>query len=127
MSGEGPSLIEEITYRLTAHSSDDDDRSYRDHQEVEEAKKHDSLITFAAYLTDRGILTEENSKAMHAEIDEMINKATDYAENAAYADPESALKFVYEERSEEHTSELQSRGHLVCRLLLEQKKKQAAT
>src|SRR5690625_5419113 len=27
------------------------------------------------------------------------------------------------ERSEEHTSELQSRGHLVCRLLLEKKKK----
>src|SRR5690625_2377744 len=31
---------------------------------------------------------------------------------------------VYEyDRSEEHTSELQSRGHLVCRLLLEKKKK----
>src|SRR5690625_6773936 len=29
-------------------------------------------------------------------------------------------------RSEEHTSELQSRGHLVCRLLLEKKKKQTA-
>src|SRR5690625_6289323 len=28
-----------------------------------------------------------------------------------------------DERSEEHTSELQSRGHLVCRLLLEKKKK----
>src|SRR5207253_9471384 len=28
-----------------------------------------------------------------------------------------------EQRSEEHTSELQSRGHLVCRLLLEKKKK----
>src|SRR5439155_16617116 len=28
-------------------------------------------------------------------------------------------------RSEEHTSELQSRGHLVCRLLLEKKKKEA--
>src|SRR5690625_5467641 len=27
-----------------------------------------------------------------------------------------------DERSEEHTSELQSRGHLVCRLLLEKKK-----
>src|SRR5437870_9112735 len=27
------------------------------------------------------------------------------------------------QRSEEHTSELQSRGHLVCRLLLEKKKK----
>src|SRR5690625_6976994 len=30
--------------------------------------------------------------------------------------------FVTRERSEEHTSELQSRGHLVCRLLLEKKK-----
>src|SRR5690625_6616633 len=29
---------------------------------------------------------------------------------------------AYAERSEEHTSELQSRGHLVCRLLLEKKK-----
>src|SRR5207253_4451207 len=32
-----------------------------------------------------------------------------------------------EERSEEHTSELQSRGHLVCRLLLEKKKKKKNT
>src|SRR5690625_5644742 len=32
---------------------------------------------------------------------------------------------LLEERSEEHTSELQSRGHLVCRLLLEKKKNQA--
>src|SRR5207253_10205771 len=33
------------------------------------------------------------------------------------------LPFRSEWRSEEHTSELQSRGHLVCRLLLEKKKK----
>src|SRR5690625_805290 len=31
-------------------------------------------------------------------------------------------EYLSEERSEEHTSELQSRGHLVCRLLLEKKK-----
>src|SRR5690625_6969514 len=33
------------------------------------------------------------------------------------------LLTISKERSEEHTSELQSRGHLVCRLLLEKKKK----
>src|SRR5690625_5922464 len=33
----------------------------------------------------------------------------------------------FEQRSEEHTSELQSRGHLVCRLLLEKKKKEPAS
>src|SRR5207253_4243654 len=40
--------------------------------------------------------------------------------------PEGARKVIGPKlwRSEEHTSELQSRGHLVCRLLLEKKKKQ---
>src|SRR5437870_11005829 len=33
----------------------------------------------------------------------------------------------FRKRSEEHTSELQSRGHLVCRLLLEKKKKITAS
>src|SRR3712207_8578969 len=41
------------------------------------------------------------------------------------ADPERGRRFVLreveEERSEEHTSELQSRQYLVCRLLLEKK------
>src|SRR5207253_10192157 len=36
-------------------------------------------------------------------------------------------KITQEVRSEEHTSELQSRGHLVCRLLLEKKKKKKKT
>src|SRR5439155_9478141 len=35
----------------------------------------------------------------------------------------TSVEVVGVERSEEHTSELQSRGHLVCRLLLEKKKK----
>src|SRR2546422_7112009 len=43
---------------------------------------------------------------------------------ANYANPAGNLRWVT--RSEEHTSELQSRLHLVCRLLLEKKKKQAA-
>src|SRR5437660_7722264 len=34
---------------------------------------------------------------------------------------------VKPKRSEEHTSELQSRGHLVCRLLLEKKKRNGRT
>src|SRR3712207_9298182 len=33
-----------------------------------------------------------------------------------------ALQLAHQERSEEHTSELQSRQYLVCRLLLEKKK-----
>ncbi|WP_029269842.1 thiamine pyrophosphate-dependent dehydrogenase E1 component subunit alpha [Virgibacillus alimentarius] len=97
VSGEGPTLIEAITYRLTAHSSDDDDRLYRESGEVEEARKKDSIITFAAYLKDLGILTDEIEEKINTEIRDTVNEATDYAENAPYAEPESALKFVYEE------------------------------
>src|SRR3989442_9869222 len=40
-----------------------------------------------------------------------------------WENPESSANFSWVRRSEEHTSELQSRPHLVCRLLLEKKKK----
>src|SRR5690625_7019540 len=39
----------------------------------------------------------------------------------------TAGSILFHERSEEHTSELQSRGHLVCRLLLEKKKQNKQT
>ncbi|WP_047985390.1 thiamine pyrophosphate-dependent dehydrogenase E1 component subunit alpha [Ornithinibacillus californiensis] len=98
LNGEGPTLIEAVSYRLTAHSSDDDDRSYRDREEVEEAKKLDSIFTFAEYLKNANILTEDLETEITNEINILVNEATDYAENAPYAEPEDALKYVYEEK-----------------------------
>ncbi|MBO9129732.1 thiamine pyrophosphate-dependent dehydrogenase E1 component subunit alpha [Bacillus sp. 165] len=95
--GEGPTLIETVSYRLTAHSSDDDDRAYRNREEVEEAKKKDPMYTFAMYLKEAGVLTDELEKQILDDIMKIVNEATDYAEKAPYADPESALKYVYAE------------------------------
>jgi 2-oxoisovalerate dehydrogenase E1 component alpha subunit len=95
--GEGPTLIETISYRLTPHSSDDDDRSYREQEEVAEAKKNDPIIKFATYLKDVGVLTEEIEKDMLEGIMNIVDEATDYAEAAPYAEPEHALKYVYAE------------------------------
>ena len=97
VSGEGPSLIEAVSYRLTPHSSDDDDRTYRERQEVDEARKNDSIVTFANYLKENAILTEEIEQDISKELSAIVNEATEYAENAAYAEPEHALKYVYEE------------------------------
>ncbi|TDO13437.1 3-methyl-2-oxobutanoate dehydrogenase subunit alpha [Bacillus inaquosorum] len=93
--GEGPTLIETISYRLTPHSSDDDDSSYRGREEVEEAKKSDPLLTYQAYLKETGLLSDETEQIMLDEIMAIINEATDEAENAPYAAPESALDYVY--------------------------------
>ncbi|OLS39394.1 2-oxoisovalerate dehydrogenase [Alkalihalophilus pseudofirmus] len=95
--GEGPSLIETVSYRLTPHSSDDDDRAYRSREEVEEAKKLDSIITFAEYLREVGLLTDQSLEEMEKRVAKIVNDATEYAENAPYADPESAMKHVYAE------------------------------
>ncbi|WP_077616680.1 thiamine pyrophosphate-dependent dehydrogenase E1 component subunit alpha [Caenibacillus caldisaponilyticus] len=96
-NGEGPSLIETICYRLTPHSSDDDDMTYRTKEEVEEAKKKDGLYLFRNYLLETGALTEEKDQAINERVDAIVDEATDYAEQAPYAEPESALKYVYEE------------------------------
>ncbi|MCO4850229.1 3-methyl-2-oxobutanoate dehydrogenase subunit alpha [Bacillus vallismortis] len=93
--GEGPTLIETISYRLTPHSSDDDDSSYRGREEVEEAKKSDPLLTYQAYLKETGLLSDETEQTMLDDIMAIINEATDEAENAPYAAPESALDYVY--------------------------------
>ncbi|MGG7219876.1 3-methyl-2-oxobutanoate dehydrogenase subunit alpha [Bacillus sp. ATD] len=93
--GEGPTLIETISYRLTPHSSDDDDSSYRGREEVEEAKKSDPLLTYQTYLKETGLLSDEIEQTMLDEIMAIVNEATDEAENAPYAAPESALNYVY--------------------------------
>ncbi|AGK54821.1 thiamine pyrophosphate-dependent dehydrogenase E1 component subunit alpha [Bacillus sp. 1NLA3E] len=93
--GDGPTLVETVSYRLTPHSSDDDDRSYRAQDEVAEAKTNDPILTFGAYLKEVGILDDQLEKQINDRFLKMINEATDYAELAPYAEPEEALKFVY--------------------------------
>ena len=57
--GEGPTLIEAHVVRLTSHSSDDDQRRYRDPAEVEALKERDPIPMFAAELRAAGVLTDE--------------------------------------------------------------------
>lgn len=96
--GEGPTLVETVSYRLTPHSSDDDDRSYRTADEVAEAKTKDSIKTFGAYLKEVGILDDESEKLMNDEVMKIVNEATDYAENAPYPKAESAMNHVYAQK-----------------------------
>lgn len=96
-NGDGPSLIEAICYRLTSHSSDDDQRQYRPAEELENEKNHDPNTTFANYLKELGILTQERELEMEQKILDEVNEATDYAEKAPYAVAESALLHVYDE------------------------------
>lgn len=94
-AGGGPTLVEAKTYRLVPHSSDDDDRAYRSRDEVEEARRTDSLVRMRAYLLESEVLTEETDAELVASVQAEVNEATRYAEEAASADPGTLFDHVY--------------------------------
>lgn len=97
-SGGGPSVIETRIYRITPHSSDDDDRSYRSREEVEQNKRNDGLVRARVVLEQEGTLSPQDVERMEAEARAAIDAAVQYAEAAPYPDPEEARTPVYAEQ-----------------------------
>ena len=94
-AGEGPTLIEAKTYRIVPHSSDDDDR-HRRREEVEVYRKEkDPLHRFQNYLLAHEILSEADFDQLEAEVMDIVDDATEYAEQAPFAPPEYALEHVF--------------------------------
>ena len=56
--GEGPTLIEAMTYRIGAHSTADDASKYRDEAEVEAARSADPIRRFRTWLVATGVADE---------------------------------------------------------------------
>jgi 2-oxoisovalerate dehydrogenase E1 component alpha subunit len=90
--GEGPSLIEAKVVRLTSHSSDDDQRRYRDPAEVERLKELDPIPRFASELREARILTDEVEERLRGEIKAEVNDASKRAE----ARPEPTVQDAHE-------------------------------
>ena len=86
--GEGPTLIEAKVVRLTSHSSDDDQRRYRDPAEVEALKERDPIPRFAGELRAIGILTDERDEQIRADVKAEVNDASKRAE--ARPDPQTS-------------------------------------
>lgn len=89
--GDGATLVEAKCYRLTPHSSDDDDRTYRPREEVEEAKRLDAILRYEKHLLERGVLTE----ALKAEYEARARKTVDEAQRAAEAAPYPPIEIMY--------------------------------
>lgn len=95
IAGEGPTLIEAKMYRLSPHSTSDNDMVYRTKEEVEENRAKDGIPRYKQYLIDCGLWNEEMEEALMKQIRKDIDEANDYAEKAAFPTPESSLWHVY--------------------------------
>lgn len=96
-TGKGPTLIEARMYRITPHSSDDDDRTYRSREEVEEHKKKDPLLLARAELLKKSILTEKQVEDLDKKAKEMVTEAVKFADDAPYPAAEEAAYPIYME------------------------------
>ena len=94
-SGEGATLLELRVARLTPHSSDDDDTTYRTKADKAALKASDPLPKFREYLLDNGILTEELDADYDAKVMAEVDEAHHTAEAAPYPDVEWAAGPVF--------------------------------
>jgi len=93
--GEGPTLVECKTYRYLAHTSDDDDRTYRSPQEVEAWRKKDPLNHMRQYLIEQRLLPEAAEEELLASVRAEIDAALASAEAARDPEPDEALTRVW--------------------------------
>lgn len=95
--GGGPTVIEAKVNRMTPHSSDDDDRSYRAREEIEAMKAEDPLELFRARLTEENVLSTAIEDELQARAKAMVEEAIKFAEQAPYPDVEDASYPVFVE------------------------------
>jgi 2-oxoisovalerate dehydrogenase E1 component alpha subunit len=95
-SGGGPTLIEGICYRYLAHSTDDNDLTYRTREEVLERRKQDPVPAFEAVLVEYGVMTPQEVDAMRKDVLRETNEATDAAEAQPYPQPADLYTSLYE-------------------------------
>ncbi len=78
--GDGPTLIEAITYRLGVHTTADDPKKYRSEEEVEKWKPKDPLHRFWKYMKNKKLLDEKARDLLEEEVNAEISAAVSKAE-----------------------------------------------
>ena len=101
-AGEGPTLIEALTYRIGAHSTADDPGRYRDDDEVSAARAFDPIVRFRSWLEGQGHVDDGLLADWDAEIESEVLAIRDgvisqpeppveWMFDWTYADPPTAL------------------------------------
>lgn len=96
-AGEGPTLIEAVTFRMGGHSTSDDPSKYVDPKEFEEWEGRCPIKRFRSYLLAEGKLTEEEADTIQAEADAEMMAAAKEAEAKPVPSLDTIFTDVYAE------------------------------
>lgn len=95
-AGEGPTLIECLTYRFRGHSLADPDE-LRSKDEKEAWLARDPLKKLAVHLTEKGLASSEELKAIEQRIQATIDEAVQFAQSSPEPDASELYRFVFAE------------------------------
>jgi 2-oxoisovalerate dehydrogenase E1 component alpha subunit len=95
-AGEGPTLIEALTYRMGGHSTSDDPDRYRDDQQLAPWMNLDPIERVREYLVQRCGWDDAEEAALVGEIDERFRKAVGLAEATPRPELSTLFDDVYE-------------------------------
>jgi pyruvate dehydrogenase E1 component alpha subunit len=95
-AGEGPTLIEALTYRFRGHSLADPDEM-RSKEEKEFWFSRDPIKKFAAYLVEQNLASQEELKDIDDKIQAIIDEAVEFAESSPEPDPSELYRFIFAE------------------------------
>ena len=108
-AGEGPTLVEALTYRMGAHSTSDDPSRYRDESVTEAWKERDPIRRLERFMAREGIMSEEACLVLADALAGEVRAVLSIVESAAPSPPlMSMFDDVYAERAwflEEQASE----------------------
>jgi TPP-dependent pyruvate/acetoin dehydrogenase alpha subunit len=93
-AGEGPTLIECMTYRVGGHSRRDA-CGYRPEGEKEQWAKRDPLLLMKNHLVSEGICTEAACDQLAQDVERELDEAVEFAKSSPDPRPEDLLKDVY--------------------------------
>ena len=92
--GNGPVLVESLTYRWYGHSTSDPGK-YRTKQEVDEWKKKDPILKFKVYLIENKIATDTELDELDAKSKERVEESVKFAQSSPDPNLESAFEDIF--------------------------------
>ncbi len=99
-SGQGPTLIEGVTYRFGPHTTADDPTKYRTEEEVEPWKPLDPLVRLRYYLKGKGLWDEGVENKLTEEAQKEIDQAVKEAEAVPLPPVEEIFNYVFAEMTQ---------------------------
>ncbi|QWU07744.1 thiamine pyrophosphate-dependent dehydrogenase E1 component subunit alpha [Heyndrickxia coagulans] len=94
-NGEGPSLIECVTYRNYGHFEGDAQTYKAEAEKAKQLNEKDAIVQFKKFVLEQNLLSEADINSLEQKVEQEIEEAVKFGEDSPYPDPSELLKDVY--------------------------------